>query len=145
VWGSPAGGATTRSRDDLTESAFVDEESVYRRPAVNERATSPAGEPKATSNISSRTEDEVKVRGNRVNTSVRSKPRGVVPGCAIGGRDSRAVRQPTAIHLIGFVLGAFVSVINSEDTCTDGSARVHDSPFVELDALPPHRKRQGGS
>src|SRR5882757_4968785 len=124
-----------RSRDDLTASAFVADERVSggRRYRTGDLARW-----RADGNLEylGRTDDEVKVRGNRVNLG---EVQAAMESCP-GVRSAVVIAEPSdthGIHLIGYVLGEFVSVDQlGRHLAQRLPAYMIPTTFVELDALP---------
>ena len=133
-----------RGRDDLTAAAFVADDRV---PGGRRYRTGDLARWRADGNLEflGRIDDEVKIRGNRVSLG---EVQAVMESCP-GVRSAVVIAEPSdnhGTHLIGYFVGEFGSVDQlSEHLAQRLPAYMIPTSFVELNALPPHGERQGGS
>ena len=127
-----------RGRDDLTAAAFVVDERV---PGGRRYRTGDLARWRADGNLEflGRTDDEVKVRGNRVSLGEIQAAMESCPGV----RSAVVLAEPPnthadhGTHLIGYFVGEFVSVDQvSEHLAQLLPAYMVPTSFVELNALP---------
>jgi amino acid adenylation domain-containing protein len=124
-----------RGRPDLTARSFIEDERV---PGGRRYRTGDLARWRSDGNLEflGRIDDEVKVRGNRVNLG---EVQAAMESCP-GVRSAVVIAEPSdthGTHLIGYLVGKFVSLAQLGDHLAQRlPAYMIPSNFVELDALP---------